>query len=356
MNAAGTTAIPGDGRYAAPDWIQSPLFDLTFLILSPLAGLALMFAAPVAGPGLTLAAAALVGGPHYLASYSFYFWDDTAQYHRRRWVAYFIIPVLIAGFVGLVVLFRVPVVIVVLIYFWNAYHVSRQSCGILSIYRHRAGVFDSRQKSVNNAAIITTNLAMALAHTDWYPSLHRFLSIPSPSFPLVLSQVVMVAAAISLVRLAVSMFYRYRGGNAPRPAELSFLVSSLLLFHPYLWVRDADLATLGMLLGHFIQYLGIVWLLNSRKLATGQGSSAQRRLSRLWRDPKVLLPAFLIAGLVFLVLQLQAMAISITLVLLHFYLDGLFWAFNRPEVRNSMGPYLSGGGAGPGIGRRPLNP
>jgi hypothetical protein len=25
---------------------------------------------------------------------------------------------------------------------------------------------------------------------------------------------------------------------------------------------------------------------------------------------------------------------------IHFYLDGLIWAFRRPEVRNSLAPYL----------------
>jgi hypothetical protein len=27
-------------------------------------------------------------------------------------------------------------------------------------------------------------------------------------------------------------------------------------------------------------------------------------------------------------------------VLLHFYLDGVFWAFRKPYVRESLGPYL----------------
>ena len=51
---------------------------------------------------------------------------------------------------------------------------------------------------------------------------------------------------------------------------------------------------------------------------------------------------FLSAGGLFMLLQLQAMAVAITLVLLHFYLDGVFWAFRRPEVRKALGPYLIG--------------
>jgi hypothetical protein len=333
-------------------WIESSAFDLTFFILSPLAGLALLLASPEDGNTLlALAAATLIGGPHYLATYSFYFWDDTAAYHRRRWVAYFVVPILIVFAVGVVAWFQIPVVIIVVIYFWNAYHVARQSCGIQSIYRHRAGAFDPRLKSITNAAIISTNLAMAVAHLDWYPALHAFLSKPSPYLPDFVSYGALAVAIVALTRLAMSMVQRHHKGPAFSAAELAFLATSLLLFHPYLWVHDANLATLGMLLGHFIQYLGIVWLLNVRKLAGGTGSLGQRALSRLWRDPWVLIPALIAGGALFMVLQINLMAVTIALVLLHFYLDGLFWAFKQPEVRRAIAPYLMGTRAKPAAAR-----
>jgi hypothetical protein len=328
---------PAPGR-----WIESRNFDLAFFVLSPLAGLAFLLAYPAGGPLLGLAAAALIGGPHYLASYSFFFWDDKAAYHRNRWGIHFLIPAMIVLFVWLVSVFHVPAVIVVVIYFWNAYHVSKQSCGILSVYRHRAGIFDLRHKSIANAAIICTNLCMALSHTEWYPALHDILTIPSRSAPVLLWQASALAAGTSLVALAISMVQRYRKGMGPGGIELAFLFTSLTLFHPYLWVKDSNTATLGMLLGHFIQYHGIVWLVNSRKFATGTGAAAHPFASRFWRDPRMLGLAFLSTGGLFMLLQLQAMAVSVTLVLLHFYLDGVFWAFRRPEVRRALGPYLTG--------------
>jgi hypothetical protein len=348
MSVGTTDGLIGQPRSGSGGWIESPAFDLSFFILSPLAGLALLLACLDNGNTiLTLAAATLIGGPHYLATYSFYFYDDTAAYQRQRWVAYFVVPILIVIAVGAIAWFQIPVVIIVVIYFWNAYHVARQSCGIQSIYRHRAGAFDPRLKTVTNSAIISTSLAMALVHLDWYPALHAFLSKPSPYLPDALSYGALVAAVVSLVRLGISMLQRHRRGPAFSVAELAFLATSLLLFHPYLWVRDSNLATLGMLLGHFIQYLGIVWLLNSRKLAGGGGSLGQRALSRLWRDPWVLVPALIAGGALFMVLQINLMALTIALVLLHFYLDGLFWAFKQPEVRRAMAPYLMGGRAKP---------
>jgi hypothetical protein len=346
MSVGATDGLVTHSRSEPSGWIKSRAFDLTFFILSPLAALALLLAPPGNGATLlALAAATLIGGPHYLATYSFYFWDDTAQYHRQRWVAYFVVPILIVLAVGVIAWFRIPVVIIVVIYFWNAYHVARQSCGIQSIYRHRAGAFDPGLKTITNTAIISASLAMAMAHLDWYPALHAFLSKLSRYLPDLLSYGALVVAVVSLARLGISMLQRHRQGPAFSRAELAFLATSLLLFHPYLWVRDANLATLGMLLGHFIQYLGIVWLLNGRKLADGTGSLGQRIVSRLWRDPWVLVPALIAAGALFMVLQINLMAATIALVLLHFYLDGLFWAFKQPEVRRAMAPYLLGEGA-----------
>lgn len=340
-SSAPSLSVPQFAPKSDSVWIRSASFDLAFLILSPLAGLALLLAYPVSGSFASIAVATMIGGPHYLASLSFYFWDDSKPYYRRRWITFFAGPVLLVVFVILVLTFKIPAVLLVLIYFWNAYHVSRQSCGILSLYRHRARVRDTRQKTLANAAILTTNMSMALAHTEWYPTLHRFLSRPFAMLPEILWYVVAGAAAASLVALAVSLVRRERAGKGPSAAELAFLASSLLLFHPYLWIKDADQATLGMLTGHFIQYLAIVWLVNSRKLASQSGSPGQRCVAQVWANPKVMFPVLLACGGLFMLLQTQIMAVSLTLVLLHFYLDGIFWAFKRPEIRKAMLPHLT---------------
>ena len=56
----------------------------------------------------------------------------------------------------------------------------------------------------------------------------------------------------------------------------------------------------------------------------------------------LMLGLFVLTGSLFLLLQINLMAVTVALVLLHFYLDGIFWAFRRPEVRKVLGPYLTG--------------
>jgi hypothetical protein len=342
--SVGTADDLGARATGSDGWIQSQGFDLVFFILSPLAGLAVIFAAPTSvGPILALAAATLIGGPHYIATYTFYFFDDTAAYQKQRWMAYFLVPVLIVFAVGIVALFEIPAIIAVVVFMWNTFHVARQSCGILSIYRRRAGYGDQRHRAITNLAILSTGFAMALAHIDWYPALNNTLLKISPYLPVLLSRLTLAVAVVSLAALGVSIMRRLRSGSRYTVAEAGFLTTSLLLFHPYLWVAESNLATLGMLLGHFIQYLGIVWLLTSRKLADRGGSRGQRWMSRIWLDPWILLPSALLIGGLFMVLQINFMALTIALVLLHFYLDGLFWAFSRPVIRSAITPYLTGG-------------
>ena len=131
--------------------------------------------------------------------------------------------------------------------------------------------------------------------------------------------------------------------------EALALVSGLALFHPYLWIEDSARATLGMLLGHFLQYLGLVWLLHRRRFREDTGSIGQRVLFRLSSDLRMLLAAGLCAAGAVIGSYLLCVRLGFgslfqvafqVLVFNHFYLDALFWAFREPPVRARLAPYL----------------
>ena len=105
-----------------------------------------------------------------------------------------------------------------------------------------------------------------------------------------------------------------------------------------------------MLMGHFIQYLAIVWLLNHRKYAGMSGTRHQRLLGWLSTNPRTVLLWILVVGAAFYTADklTQAAGIGMAYViawnamsLVHFYVDGLVWAFKQPYVRSSIGPYLT---------------
>jgi len=338
------------GRAAAESkgWIASPAYDLALFTLSPLAGLFVLWAnfnLP-GGTMVVVAATFLIAIPHYLSSFTFYLGDDTLAYYRSRRMAFFIGPmVIVAAVVVLRVLgFDRPVLNAM--YVWNIWHVSLQSAGILSLYRRLNGGALSERRPAH-LAILSVNATLAFWHIDRFAPLYSLLIRIHPVAPWSIRAVGLPVAVASLIVLAARLARR------PHPvslAEGAFLASSLLLFHPYLWVQDSNLATFGMLMGHFIQYLAIVWLLHRRKYADAGGSFHQRLLGRISARPALTLSAIAAMGLTFYAFSVGAEAVGASmfyiiawnaLTLVHFYLDGLIWAFRQTFVRQTFGPYLT---------------
>ncbi len=346
--AVGAARGPTLGVAAVQGWIQSPRYDIAFFFLSPVLGtLAVIWALTLPGGSAVIVAVTfLLAIPHYMSSLSFFLGDENREYYRRHAPLFFGGPILIV----LTVLalrgsgFHTPVLVTLFV--WNVYHVSQQSHGILSIYRRLNGGPPS-ERPVARLAILSVNATMAF----WYPShfapLYDVIRSVHPLLPWALPAISTPVAAASLGVLVYRMVQRKRTITVP---EGAFLATSLLLFHPYLWVEDAGLATVGMLIGHFIQYLAIIWLLNFRKYAhQDAGSVLQRALAHMSRSPRAVVTTLVAVGLTIYfgervtALLGAPMAYIIawnSLALIHFYLDGLVWAFRNPFVRASVGPYL----------------
>jgi hypothetical protein len=347
--SAAPLAVAGPAPAAvARGWLQSPAFDLACFTLSPLAGLFVLWAHfnMPGGAGVIAAATYLVAIPHYVSSFTFFLGDDNLAHYRSRRFAFFVGPVLIIGAVVALRGLGIFTPVLVAMFVWNVWHVSLQSAGILSLYR-RLGGGPQEERPAAHLAILATNAAMAFWFVDRFPPLYGVLVAIHPFAPLALRAITLPVAAGALGVLAWRLARRPR---APSFAEGAFLASSLALFHPYLWVDDANLATFGMLMGHFIQYLAIVWLLHGRKYAASHGSTHERVLGRIASQPVLLVTAIAGCGIVFyLANHVSAMlgapqvyiAAWNALTLVHFYLDGLIWAFKNPYVRSSIGPYLT---------------
>lgn len=330
-------------------WIASPAYDLLLIVAAPLTGLATMLASQ-ALPSGTLFIAALaycVGLPHYLSSYVFFAGDDQRAYYLSRPVAYIGGPLAIFISVALLRTFGAFSVVLSVIYLWNIWHVAMQSSGVASLYRQLGGgtAAESRPAKV---AIVATNAAMALFFADAFPPLATFTHRLSPQFWRFAAIVCGAVAVVALVFLGMAIARRTRRLST---AEMVSLGAALTLFHPFLWVRDLERATFGMLIGHFVQYLALVWLIQARKYGERhEGSLAQRATGWISRRPVVMLAVFVAIGAGAFVFSVAASRLGVpemfiialnALALSHFYLDGLIWAFRNPFVRTSLGPYVT---------------
>jgi hypothetical protein len=346
--AARASAVLVDPASKDRGWIESPAYDLTLLVLSPLAGLLLICVDRMTRFGHAAGELAVyfIGIPHYLSSFTFYLGDQNRDHYRLRWTAFFLGPLII--FASVMVLRVLPVegIVQSVIFVWNIYHVSLQSAGVLSLYRRLNGG-EQAEKRWAHLTILSVNATMAFWFIKYFPPLYALLVRVHPSAPIVLRYACLATALIA------GSFYAYHLHLRPRPVrtpERVFLISSLLLFHPYLWVQNYLLATIAMLTGHFIQYLGIVWLLNRRKYGEQTaGSGAQQWLVRLSSRPRLLFVSLLLLGAFFLSIDRGSRIVGLylsyvivwnSLVLIHFYVDGLVWAFKDSFVRQTIGPYL----------------
>ena len=337
----------------APDvqkgWIQSPLFDLALFTLSPLSGVVVVLAAMYAPGGRYIGPAAvyLVAIPHYLSTFTFYLSDDQREYYNTRWIAFYVGPFVCMAIVFAAILSDHAALYQSGQFTWNVYHVALQSAGILGLYRWLNGG-PAAERRVATIAIVATSAAMAFFRVERYPPLHGTLSAVHPALPGLVWTASIAVALLSLATLGRRLMRRPHRLTLP---EGAFLATSLLLFHPYLWVDDSELATLGMLMGHFVQYLAIVWLLHRRKYGARSqtGSLGQQMLGFVSGRTPVLVGTLVAAGLLLFIADRASRTLGIpwvyqvswnVLVIMHFYLDGLIWAFRRPFVRESIGRYL----------------
>jgi hypothetical protein len=334
---------------ATANWIVSPAFDLFLLILVPLLTVPIVAGYYLGYRTLAVAAVITLSFAHYCSSFVFYFWDENKAYHRQRWLAFFAGPLILAAIYSSLLL--VPAGALVLasaLFFWNTFHVARQNCGILSIYRHRAGVTDIEQKRVANRAIIAASLFLSLWNIDTHREVAALFGLAPLDWARLLRIGAGVVAAIAIVDLARVVWKRSVHSESPRAPEALFLLASVGFFFPFLIFRTSEMATLAMLLPHYVQYMAIVWLVHRRKFGGGT-SGAGAALRKLSGSLVWLLPALLITGVSFyLVLELMTrvgrQSLALTLFVLiafeHFYLDGLIWSFKQAHVRRTIAPAL----------------
>lgn len=329
-------------------WIASPRYDLPLLSLAPFLGIVVCGLA-FSVDSITLSAVSLfaLGMPHYLSTYTFFLGDENMAYYRTRKLAFFGGPILIGAFLTASLALHLFFFVALVVDVWNVYHVSRQSIGILGVYRHLGGGNNLLEKLPANLALLGIGGGLYAVHVDNQPSAMHYLSKLSVNLAPYIGPLLLVIGGLSLAVLVRRMFMRKA---LPSWAEIVFLLGSLVLFTPYIILDSRSTASSAMLSGHYVQYMALLWLLNMRKYGSSSaGSTAQRALtwiSSSWqRVLGFLLLLVACASVVDRVVHhVNAVALHTWLlnmvVLLHFYYDGLFWAFKRPEVRTSLGPYL----------------
>ena len=327
-------------------WIVSPVFDLIFFILTPLVTAPIVVGVKYSIPMLA-AIGIVLAVPHYFSTGSFLFWEENTAYQRSHLMIYAGVPLLIAIAFALLVGLHVPLVIQLVLFVWTVFHVARQNCGILGIYRHLSGVVDPKQKRLANLAIVSVSSWFSLWFIDTHEDLRPFFTRTGLPIGKWLWIAAGAVAAVGLFGLSRGLIERWQRGPAITFPEAAFLGVSLMMFAPYALIHDVNVGTYVMLLPHYVQYLGIVWMMNRRRAEASAQRDPLRRLSL----SSVALTALLIGlgtavAVVFAYVRRSGDLTLYTslfnlVVLEHYYYDGVVWAFRNPHVRQTMGPWLA---------------
>jgi hypothetical protein len=152
-------------------------------------------------------------------------------------------------------------------------------------------------------------------------------------------------AAFYLTKLLVALARRKEPLGL---TEGMFLIAGLGFFYPYLFIRDSNIATLAMLLPHYVQYLALVWLLHRRKFGNAS-DGAPLVLRQISSRLIFLIPALMAVGFPIYWIwgymtaagqQWWFGAVYVLIAFEHYYLDGLIWSFRRSHVRQTILPFL----------------
>ena len=329
-------------------WLVSARTDLYLVFVLGAVWSGAAVASVVLGSGFLLVAAlfaVLADFPHVLQT-TLRVWLDPGERlrHGRHYLLSFVV---IGAAVGTLAFLGRFVVVVAVFLGWQILHVVKQHIGMVSVYAAKAGYRGSRAWA--KRALVLGCLAPVL-----YRAAHgvRFgdyvvggrhlpfsgLSLPLPPIPAPLVWMAYAAAAVAVAVFVREQVRRWRAGPATLPPVALLTIGVAIAFYngSYLLLSDPYALTLIATTFHSLQYHLISWARNR-----GASADPDEVLARLSR-PRALLalaavlvvPGVLLSAGEFVFLGV----LPFTVVLHHFYLDGVLW---KPRTNPGLAAALS---------------
>lgn len=340
MSASVAVAGRPDRRSPRP-WLINPTVDLALVF-----GVGVLFSAVLyvcwrAGSGFLVVAAVfavLLDFPHVLWTSVRVGLDprERALHGRHFLVSLGVITAAVAALAG-TGHFLVVVVVFVL---WQVWHVVRQHLGVVSVYAAKAGYRGSRAPA--KRVLVAGCLAPVLYRAAQGLQLGHYvvggrvlpfsdLTVPLPPVPAALVVAAYAAFAVLAVRFAAQQVGHRRHGERPLPAVALLTIAVAVAFYnaSYLLVSDPYALILIATTFHSLQYHVISWARNYGRFTINAGTDEERLLLSQLTCPKSVVPLGLVlvvtGGLLASGEFVLAGVVPFSIVLHHFYLDGVLW-------------------------------
>ncbi len=332
-------------------WIYSPWADSTFFIFAGFLGLIFGFLAPHLGSlsiGLTFLIYFGLGLPHFGSTWFFYMDSSNRHYFDQKpWAFYYLPFVFVLAPIGLAIGGKVggfaelAAAAILITYWFSGYHVMKQSVGITSLYRGRLGLFDKTEREIDNRVIMSAAFLALFGRYLFFTDFgyERFFREYHGEW---LVWGLLAFFAYSFIRWVAASVGRFRAHGKNAWPLFLFSTVSILLFTPFLYVADFQVAFMSNLLGHYSQYLVLVWLINRNKyVLMGEHAPKAPLLAYLTKHLYLYAGVLLVYAIgVMLVGSISVLLPVVGLTWAHFFIDRFLFRFKDPEMRKLILPYI----------------
>ena len=346
-------------------WIHSPWFDRIFFIF-PFWFSALYFllisCLPKQASLIFVLAYFLTAETHFGSTWVLYFDKGMHTYMQKRWFVFYIAPILIMVFSLLSCMWLGLAPLIFVGIFFSGLHVTGQSFGFVSLYRNSSGIVEASRRKMDRNVVYGFSFAfMGIGFWRFflsgsiYPSIAKILTyVPEWLVMGSLKAFILLSSLWALVNM-LRLLWRFPNTKERLRGEWKYwvvLFYSVCLYSPYAFAPTAyDAIAMGVGI-HYLQYLGIMWVLHRNK--------AQRRPEKeksfafyksIFKSP--LLFAVLILGYAAIATLIREGGFEVSLKffepwygliiglqIVHYHLDAFTWKFSRKEIRDEILPFL----------------
>lgn len=261
----------------------------------------------------------LLAEPHFGATWPFICNSKNKDIVFKNKLIYILLPVSIVIF-SVLGYFFFKIHFLLIFYFANFFHVTRQSVGISKLYIEKV---EERE--------------LQASFIYFYGFILFFIGFFRFYFPIIEERhiinlnIIMISLMIFLLSI---YFYFYRLKN------IFTLLTGLLIFYPICFVEKPVHAILMGVTMHYSQYLTLTYKINKER-TSNQKSFFLKKLNIFFiiiYSITMSIISYYSKGYDKIIENL--LIIPICGQMLHFYLDSLFWRFSNQEIRNNTLPYL----------------
>lgn len=333
---------------AAPAWLRSKRFDLSF-VAAPTALALASGAAVVAQPSLFIPILTLdiwlLGFHHVISTFTRLCADESSVREHRRLLttlpAAVLVGVLAIGFgVGFWALTTIYL-------YWQWFHYTRQSWGIARVYERKMSEPLPEDPRLFAAAFYLLPLWGILHRSQQDPDEFLRLDVETIVVPSWLVTSVGAAAILAMLAVGVIRIAAWRNGRLPMMHTL-FLVTHFAIFGVgYLAISDIDHGWLVLNVWHNAQYVAFVWYFNNRQAAqlneTAVAPTLVQRMSASHRVVGYFALSIAASTVIYLTLQLTLALVVAPIVIYqtinfhHYIVDSRIWKVRKKPLQTTLG-------------------